>query len=187
MVEAIYRELESRFTVCAKEVHISSETLRRNYKTMNELKNENVKMNEETMKIKSENNQLVEIKNNLTQLNLNKENLIEQIKMQLARASDDLIRIKESNNDLVFENKRMATELGLQSEQQYSLQTERETNIFKIDSLNDVLTHKDEVIKQLTAELKVAKRDHQITQKSTLLLEVDLNDVKRQLVNKSSD
>jgi len=130
MVEAIYRELESRFTVCAKEVHISSETLRRNYKTMNELKNENVKMNEEMMRLKSENNQLAEIKNNLTQLNFNKESLIEQIKNQLARASDDLIRIKESNNDLVFENKRMATELGLQNEHQMSLRTERETNIF---------------------------------------------------------
>jgi len=47
---------------------------------MNELKNENVKMNEDMMKFTSENKQLVEIKNNLTHLNMNKENLIEQTK-----------------------------------------------------------------------------------------------------------
>lgn len=82
-------ELESRFTVCAKEVHIQSETLRKTYKTMNELKKENVILNEEIMLMKSANIQLTEIKNNLTQLNMNKESLIEQIKSQLTLASQD--------------------------------------------------------------------------------------------------
>lgn len=158
MFVAVYRELESRFTVCAKEVHIGSELLRKNYKTMNELKNENVKMNEEIMRFSSENKQLVEIKNNLTQLNMNKENLIEQTKFELNKASDDLIRIKDANNDLVFENKRMATVLGLQNDQQVTYKTDRETNILKIDSLNQILLQKDEVIKQISNDLKLAKR-----------------------------
>jgi len=187
MFISIYRELESRFTVCAKEVHISSETLRKNYKIMNDLKNENVKMNEDMMQMYSENNQLKEIKNNLTQLNMNKENLIEQIKSELTKASDNLIRIKETNNDLVFENKRMTTELGLHNDQHTSYKTERSTNILKIDSLNEILNKKDEVIQKINQELKDAKRNHEQTLKSTLILEVDLNDMNRQFKNKCED
>lgn len=154
---------------------------------MNELKNENVKMNEDMMKFTSENKQLVEIKNNLTQLNMNKENLIEQYKSDLNKASNDLIRIKDANNDLVFENKRMATILGLQNDQQETYKTDRETNILKIDSLNQILLKKDQVIKTLNDDLMVAKREHEETLKSFLILEVDFADVKRQLQNKNEE
>jgi len=154
---------------------------------MNELKNENVKMNEDMMKFTSENKQLVEIKNNLTQLNMNKENLIEQTKFELNKASNDLIRIKDANNDLVFENKRMATVLGLQNDQQVTYKTDRETNILKIDSLNQILIKKDEVIKALNDELKISKREHEETLKSFLILEVDFADVKRQLQAKNEE
>lgn len=118
MFMSTYRELESRFVVCAKEMYIQSESLRKTYKTCNELKNENVIINENVMVFKVANAQLQEIKNNLTQLNENKDSFIEQIKSQLNTASNDLLRIKESHNDLLFENKRMASELSVQKDNQ---------------------------------------------------------------------
>lgn len=98
-----------------------------------------------------------------------------------------MIRIKDANNDLVFENKRMSTLLGLQNDQQNTYKTDRETNILKIDSLNQILLKKDEVIKTINDELKVAKREHEETLKSFLILEVDFADVKRQLQSKNEE
>lgn len=81
----------------------------------------------------------------------------------------------------------MAAELMLQKDNQNTFSEDRDTHIKKIESLNEIIDKKDKVIVKCYEEIKNAKREHENTLKSFSILEVDLDNVKRSLKNKSDD
>lgn len=188
-LNSMYRELESRFLVVSKEFEINNGRMGELYSDLRHLSTDNSELNKYNTELASKNKILEENKLLMTNIILSKDTMIDSQKKELEDVNNQLISLKEMNNELESRAREQESSLKLKYEEQSNLIYERDVKKDKLSDMEGIVQKQELIIKELTQNVKKERTDNEYNKNKLAVTMVQIKDLKNtnEILKKEKD